>query len=184
MWNLDFRIIRVINQNGLCSIGWDTSMRSKDSPDQVGTFNMYTLQFGTMPYPSPRLPIWLEHNARDIWKDPCRTLSLPRIPIWLVNAARSIDTDHGGPHGPLELDFSLQHPGVAERCPSTVGDDDFEIILGDYGYFVWCFDENIQLPLVGSLSDEALERVPAARPLPWWPVLRRPLATPSCALWG
>ena len=174
MWNLDFRIIKVFNQDGLCSIGWDTSMRSSDSPDQVATFNMYTQEFGTMPYPSPRLPIPLEYIARAVWKDPCRVLFLSTHPPLLLGAARTMDMNPGGPRGPLELEFSLQHPGVIERCPGTVADDDLEIIFGDYGYFVLCYDETIDLPTGGSFRDKEMIRAVAARPPSWWPVLRRP----------
>lgn len=135
--NLDRRIIRVIGNHGLCTIGWDVSQVNYMKPLRVKTFNMYTCEFSTMALPLHILPRRVEKSIHDVWKD----------------------------DGPFVLQFSLDHDGVG-RCVGTVCDDDFEILFGDYGYVVWCFDEDIELPVAGSLADESMEAAQAARPLP------------------
>jgi hypothetical protein len=135
-WRNLDRRIRVISNHGLCTIGWDVSQVNYMKPPQVKTFNMYTCEFSTMALPLHNLPRPVEKSAH-VWKD----------------------------DGPLVHQFSLDHDGVG-RCADAVCDDDFEILFGDYGYVVWCFDEDIELPVAGSLADELMEVAPAARPLP------------------
>lgn len=143
MKNLDLRIVRVLS-NGLCSIGWDVSLRYCKASSEVKTFNMYTCEFGAMPHPSPTIPRSLEDKARGMVKQ----------------------------DEPFELEFSLEHPGVVELCASTFYHEDFEVLFGDYGYVVWSFDDDIELPVAGSLSDATIERSSTDRPLP---LNRRPI---------
>lgn len=161
MFQPKFNYVRLIDQNGLCSLGWDTTKRFEDGDSRMATFDMYTLEFRIVPRPSPRLPRPLHDSAQRVWDDPLREFLLPRTLGGLDDVARL-----NRPDQTFELDFSLRHPGMIERCPDTVFDDDFEILFGDYGYVVWCFDENIRLPRAGSLLDTDMEPDPAARPLP------------------
>jgi hypothetical protein len=132
----DLRIVRVVDGDGLCSVGWDVNELTAFNPHRVQTFNIYTCEFGSMLRPSQCLPRRVEDSA-------C-----------------------GMRNGPFNIQFSLEIPGAVERCASNIGDDDFDIVFGDYGYVVWCYNEDIKLPVAGSLSDETMQRAPAARPLP------------------
>jgi hypothetical protein len=136
--NLDLRIVRVVDGNGLCSIGWDVNQRRPKNSFWVKTFNIYTYEFGTMFLPSQSIPRHMEESARGMWEQ----------------------------DGPFELEFSLDHQGIVEHYPGCIYDDNFDILFGDYGYVVWCFNEDLKLPIVGSLSDDSMELAPSARPLP------------------
>jgi hypothetical protein len=164
MRSLDLRVMRVANDHELCSIGWDTVQRSTGLPNKVGTFNMFTLEFGTMPHPSPCVPRLLEDSARGMWCNPFDAMrhSSASVSQWAKDRTR----EDMAQDERFEIQFSLLHSRAVELCPGTIYDDDFEILFGDYGYVVWCFDEDIILPLSGSLQDQSLERAPAARPLP------------------
>ena len=111
------RTVRVINDSGLCIIGWDTASPSSLCPDEVGTFNIYTLKWGTQPHPRPRY-------LNDADQDSRRSDLLGSI------------------GSPILVEFSLKYGSVAELSPDTVYDDDFEILLGDHGYVVWCFNKS------------------------------------------
>ena len=133
---MDHPHVRVLGNDGLCTIGWEVSQVNYQ-PLQVKTFNMYTCQFGKLALPLQNLPRGVENSARAVWKD----------------------------DGPLVLQFSPDKFGIG-RCANTISDDDFEIIFGDYGYVVWCFDEDIELPIAGSRMDESMEVAPVAPSLP------------------
>jgi hypothetical protein len=109
---------------------------SHGNPACIKTFNMYTCKFGTKVHPSPDLPRRLKETALRLGKQ----------------------------KQPFVLDFSLHHC-VVERCPTTIFDEDFEIVFGGYGYVVWAFDDT-RLPVAGSLSDLSMDVAPASRPLP------------------
>lgn len=138
MRNVDLRIIRAVGSQGLCTIGWDTSLISHKEPYWVKTFNMYTHQFGTMRHP---------HSFQD-------------LPDIIKESAHPFQQ-----HSKMTVEFSIDHPDVVEHCAGTMRDDDFEILFGDYGYVVWAFDD-VKLPITGSLSDESMQITPAERPLP------------------
>ena len=103
---------------------------------------MYTTKFGSMPCPAPELPGKLEESARS----------------WYEDTVRIHDGQVSKDHGRFEVQFSLKHPGVVKRCPDALYDDDFEILFGDYGYVVWCFDKDISLPHINALLDVSLRQ--------------------------
>lgn len=62
---------------------------------------------------------------------------------------------------------SFHSPHAAEMLSlHTFCDDDFAVMFTETGYVVWCFDEDIKLPLAPKMSDESMAQPPASRPLP------------------
>lgn len=71
-----------------------------------------------------------------------------------------------------EGDLSSERPFAARKLAYTVYDDNFAIMFREFEYTVWCFDEDIKLPLTDSQSDESPEQAWLSPPLPRAPQKR------------
>ena len=68
----------------------------------------------------------------------------PKLPRWMEgNALRSV-------HGRYD-EFSSEHPRM-ERSSEAFYDYNFDVVFGDYGYVVWCYDKNLELPVAETMD--------------------------------
>lgn len=65
----------------------------------------------------------------------------------------------GGAQFAEEARLSLSTDSIRDYNDSRSirGDDDFVVLFGDRGYVVWCFDENVALPIKNSEQDPILQ---------------------------
>lgn len=55
------------------------------------------------------------------------------------------------------LSLGADHLDHSDQTRMMRGDDDFVVLFGDEGYVVWCFDEEVTLPVTASSLDPALQ---------------------------
>lgn len=98
----------------------------------------------------------------------------PTNGYWMIPADRVDSVSHVAYKWIGEAHFAKEAAQIVERdrawpfsyARKILGDDDFVVLTGAYGFVVWCFNERITLPHVDSLESKRAEYLKRWRKMP------------------